>query len=130
MLVTNAGAGFVMKNLLKCSKGVTLVELMVVVIVLSIGIIPIAAVQTHSSRDVVKSGQRTIALSVAQNQMERIRNLGFNAAVSDSGLVGDYVWAATVTNESFGLSRVAVTVNWSEGTKQRTLQLDNLLSTR
>jgi len=119
-----------LNKLLRCSKGVSLVELMVVVVVLAIGIIPIALVQTGSSRDVVKSGQRTTALNIAQNQMERIKNLGFNAAATDSGAVGQYAWAATVTNESAGLNRVAITVNWQEGSRPQTLQLDNLLSTR
>jgi prepilin-type N-terminal cleavage/methylation domain-containing protein len=119
-----------MKTLLKGNRGITLVEVMVVLVVIAIGIIPIAVVQSHSSRDVVKSGQRTAALNVAQNQMERIKSLGFTAAASDSGSAGPYNWRAIVTNQSLGLNRVTVTVSWMEGANASTLQVDNLLSTR
>jgi Tfp pilus assembly protein PilV len=119
-----------MKTLLKSTSGITLVEVMVVLVVIAIGIIPIAIVQTNSSRDVVKSGQRTGALTVAQNQMERVKNLGFTAAASDSGSAGPYNWRAIITNQGIGLSRVTVTVTWAEGADQRMLQVDNLLSTR
>jgi prepilin-type N-terminal cleavage/methylation domain-containing protein len=119
-----------MKKFFKSDRGMTLVEIMVVLVIIAIGIIPIALVQTNSSRDVIKSGQRTQALAIAQNQMERMKNLGFSAAAPDSGAVGLYTWRASVTNEAIGLNRVVVTVSWSEVGTQRTLQIDNLLSTR
>lgn len=119
-----------MNAFLRSDKGMSLVEIMVVLVIISIGIIPIALVQTNSSRDVVKSGQRTQALAVAQTQMERMKNLGFTSAAPDSGAVGPYNWRTTVTNEAVGLNRVVVTVSWSEVGIQRTLQMDNLLSMR
>ena len=111
--------------------GVTLIELMVLLIILSIAILPIAAVQTRSNRDVFNSGMRTEALNVASFQMENARALGFTSAASDSGNVGGiYTWATTVTPVSFGLNSVTVTVAWKEQGDVRSLQLTNMLSTR
>lgn len=118
------------RKLFESNRGISLVEIMVVMVVIAIGILPIAFVQSNSSRDVIKSGQRTQALTIAQNQMEQIRSLGFNAAASDSGSVDQYQWSAIVSNQGVGLNRVVVTVTWAEMGQQRTVSLDNLLSTR
>jgi prepilin-type N-terminal cleavage/methylation domain-containing protein len=111
-------------------KGFSLAELMVVLVVLAVGLLPIAMVQTRSSQDVFNSGQRTEALNIAQMQMERTRSLGFNNAVADSGLAGPFAWRTDVQAAGFGLSSVAVTVRWQERGKQRSLTLNNLLSMR
>ena len=118
------------KKLLKNNQGISLIEVIVVLVIIAIGVLPIAAVQSGSSRDVVKSGQRTRALNIAQNQMEQTRNVGFNMAASDSGMVDSYGWATTVTSEGVGLNRVSVTVTWQEGSAPRSLTLDNFLSSR
>jgi len=120
-------------NVLRKINGVTLIELMVVLVVLSIGIIPIALVQTRSNRDVFESGQHSEALNVANQQMETVKSLGFNNAVSDSGTAGasnTYAWRRIVQPAGFGLSNVTVRVQWQEGGNQRTIQLENLLSMR
>lgn len=119
-----------MKPIISNQKGVSLVELMVVLVVLTLGIIPIAAVQTRSNRDVFKSGQRTEALNLAQMQMERTRSLGFNNAVSDSGQVGVYDWQTVVAPRSFGLNTITVTVQWQEQGVQRSETLQGMVSMR
>lgn len=119
-----------MKAIIGSQKGVSLVELVVVLVILTIGIIPIAAVQTRSNRDVFKSGQRTEALNIAQMQMEQARALGFNNAVSDSGQVGVYNWQTTVANRSDRLNEIVVDVQWQEQGTQRTATLRGLVSDR
>ncbi len=110
--------------------GFTLVELMVAVLLIAIGILPIAAVQTRSTRDVVGTGLNTRALSIAQGQMEVARAAGFTAAKTDSGQSSVFNWKTNVTTVSPGLLRVEVTVAWNEQGTPRSLQLDNLLSER
>ena len=119
-----------MKTIIGNQKGLTLVELMVVLVVLAIGIIPIAAVQTRSHRDVFKSGQRTEALNIAEMEMERTRSLGFNNAASGAGQVGVYQWQTVVATKSFGLKSISVTVQWQEQGVQRSATLQGLVSMR
>ncbi len=110
--------------------GFTLVELIVAVLLIGIGLLPIAAVQTGSTRDVVATGQHTRALSIAQGQMETTRTAGFAAAQTDSGVTGTFAWRTVVTNVSPSLLQVDVTVSWTEQGTPRTLVLNNLLSQR
>lgn len=119
-----------MIKLLANKRGLGLVELMIVMIVLSIGIIPIALVQTRSNTDVFNSGQRTEALNIGQMQMERTKAMGFNNAVSDSGTVDQYDWRTVVQPAGFGLREITVTVQWKEQGAARSIQLNNVLSTR
>lgn len=112
------------------SAGVSLVEIMVVLVIVAIGILALVAVQTYSTTDVFATGQDTRALSIGQERMEVARTAGFTAAVSDSGTVDGFDWTTHVNNVSAGLNQVRVTVAWREHGKQRTLQLTNLLSAR
>lgn len=112
------------------SAGVTLIELMVVLVVVAVGILALAAVQTRSTRDVFGTGMHTRALSVAQAQMESARNAGFTSAQSDSGQVEVFAWKTLVTPVSPTMREVRVSVTWSQQGNARSLELNNLLSKR
>lgn len=114
----------------KDQRGFSLTELVVVMVILTIAILPLALVQTRSNRSVFDSGQYTEAVQVAQMQMESTKSLGFANAVSDSGSVNVFAWRTTVTNVSFGLNRLEVTVRWQEKDTQRQVVLSDLLSYR
>jgi Tfp pilus assembly protein PilV len=103
---------------------------MIVIIILAIGLLPLAFVQTLSQRDVFHSGQRTQAVNIAQMQMERARNLGFLSALPDSGISGPFSWKTTVASAGTGLNMVTVTVQWQERGNPRTVTFRNLLSWR
>ena len=112
------------------SAGFSLVELMVVLVILAIGLLPLALIQTRAQQDVFESGQYTEALQVAQLQMETAKSQGFGNAVTDSGLVDVYTWRATVSNVSFGLDQIVVQVQWNEKGRQRNIQIMDRLSFR
>ena len=118
---------------LASSAGVTLIELMIVLIVISIGLLALSGVQTSSSRDVDSVGRRSRALDVAQNQMEVARAAGFTSSISDSGSVDSiFTWKTQVAQQgtNVGLKTVTVTVAWTEKGEPQSVQLDDLLSTR
>ena len=112
------------------SRGFSLVELMVVLVILTIGILPLALVQTRAQRAVFESGQFTEALAIAQLQMEATKSFGFGNAVTDTGSVDNYQWITTVQNVSIGLDQITVNVQWQEQGDVQTLQIMDLLSFR
>lgn len=112
------------------NAGFSLIELMVVLVILAIGLLPLALIQTRAQQDVFESGQYTEALQVAQLQMESAKSQGFGSAVTDSGAVDSYTWRATVTNVSFGLDQIVVDVQWNEKGRQRNVQIIDRVSFR
>jgi len=112
-------------------RGFSLVELVVVMVILTVGLLPLALVQTRAQQDVFESGQRSDAVEVAQQQMESSLALGYGNVVADSGMVDSvYTWKRSVTNVSFGLDQIAINVQWVEKGKQRNIQVTDMLSFR
>jgi prepilin-type N-terminal cleavage/methylation domain-containing protein len=111
-------------------QGFSLVELMVVLVILAIGLLPLAFVQTRAQQDVVDSGRATDALAIAQLEMEAAKSMGFGAIPADTGTVDSYTWIREVQNVSFGLDQVTVSVTWSERGEQRNVAVINLVSMR
>ena len=113
------------------SAGVTLVELMIVLVVIAIGVLALSGVQTRSSRDVYATGRRTRALAVAQTELEVARIPGYTLIPSDTtGTSDGFVWRTQVDTVAIDLDRVTVTVSWSEKGTPDSLKLMDLISAR
>ncbi len=110
--------------------GFSLVELMVALVILTIGLLPLAFVQTRAQQDVFDSGRHTEALTIATLQMEEAKSLGFGAAVADTGQVDNYTWTREVQNVAFGLDQITVNVSWVERGDDRNVRLINRISMR
>jgi Tfp pilus assembly protein PilV len=110
--------------------GISLVELMVVLVVVGVGILALSAVQTRSSTDVYSTGRQVRALQLAQSRMELARGAGFALAQSDSGVTDGFQWQAVVDSADIGLRRVRISVAWTDHGKPNTIELDNLLAQR
>lgn len=110
--------------------GFTLVEILMVMAVLSIGIIPLAVVQSRARREVSHADRYTQAIILAQSRIEQAKGAGFGNAVPDSGNVGQLRWVADVQNVSFGMNQVGVTVTWNDGRSDQTLRMVSLISMR
>jgi prepilin-type N-terminal cleavage/methylation domain-containing protein len=111
-------------------EGFTLVEILMVLMILTVGVLPIAVIQ-HQARDEVSEADRqTQGLEVAQLHLERIKGMGFGNAVPDSGQAGNIAWTANITNVALGLDQVQVTVTWQNDGVQESLTIADLVSTR
>jgi len=112
------------------NQGISLVELMVVLVVVAIGVLALSGVQTRSSADVYATGRHTRAVQLAQTRMEVARGAGFALAQSDSGTTDGFAWQTVVDSADVGLRRVSVTVAWTDQGAPQTVRLNNLLAMR
>jgi Tfp pilus assembly protein PilV len=108
----------------------TLVELMVVLLIFSIGVLAMASVQTKSGSAVFTTGHETRAMSICQAQIETARADGFGVAVPDSGQTGIYQWETEIVSVNPRMDEVHVIVSWTEQGDQRSVRLNTLLSAR
>jgi len=110
--------------------GFSLIEILMVLLILSVGILPMAIVHHRARREVTEADQYTQALAVAQSQMERIKGMGFGNAAADSGQEGIIKWECSVTNVTMGLDRIEVTSSWQGQGGEETLMVADLVSLR
>lgn len=113
--------------------GFTLVELMVVLVILTIGLLPLAIIQTRAQQDVFEAGQFSEAVNVAQLQIESAKALGFGNIQPDSGLVdGVYTWNMQVAPVAGfqGLEQITVSVGWDEKGRTRGITVFDRVSRR
>lgn len=110
--------------------GFTLIEILIVMAVLSIGIIPLAVVQSNARREVSHADRYTQAIALAQSRIEQAKGAGFGNAAPDSGDFGQLRWVTDVQNVSFGMNQVGVTVTWNDGRSDQTLRMVSLVSMR
>lgn len=111
-------------------QGFTLVEIMMVMVILAVGVLPIAVIQHQARREVNQADRQTQAIAVAQMQLERMKSMGFGQAVAGNGTVGNVTWVSQVQNVSFGLDRLTVTASWREKSDVQSLTVSDLVSMR
>ena len=111
-------------------EGFTLIEILVVLMILSVGILPIAVIQHRARQEVSESDRYTEGIVVASAQLERIKGMGFGNAAADSGGAGQVGWVANISNVSFGLDRIVVTASWQNGDAIESLTVTDLVSVR
>jgi type IV pilus modification protein PilV len=67
-------------RLSKSSKGFTLIEVMIAVVILAVGLLALMAMQIVSIKANAFSSEITYSTMLAQQQLETLRNLGFSDA--------------------------------------------------
>lgn len=111
-------------------EGFTLVEILMVLMILTVGVLPIAVIQHQARNEVSEADRQTQGLEVAQLHLERIKGMGFGNTVPDSGQAGQIAWTANITNVAIGLDQVQVTATWQNDGVQESLTIADLISTR
>lgn len=102
-------------------KGFTLMETSVALVVMMVGGLGIAAVFSYAIRNNTGSRDRVAALAVAQQQMERLRNLPFDdvaltataanpAAVTVSSAGRDYAVRTIIANTTGTVKTITIQV--------------------
>ena len=118
------------RRLILSRQGFTLVEVLVVMVILSIGILPLALVQTRARAEVQEADNYTRAVTIAQREMESAKGMGFANAVADSGFEDGIRWHTAIADVDMGLRQVDVAVIFNQGGTPDTLRVVCLLSMR
>ena len=108
-----------MRRLRNNNNGFTLMEVLVAMLILSVGLLGMAALITGIINSNKLSNRISTATVLAQDKMEDIKRLGFSNAASEtkvpmSSPYDNYEREVTVTPNSpaTGMSTVTVTVYW------------------
>ena len=109
--------------LLSDDSGISFIDLMLSLVVLTIGVLAMMDLQIIATRSNASSQGTVTAISLAEEKMETIKNKPFTSIISEApttwtdpvaGVI--YTTTVTVTNNQpiSGVKKVDVTVTWSD----------------
>lgn len=120
----------------KTEAGFTLIEVMMAAVVLAIGLLALAAMQTAAIKANYQAKKHTLAVSLAETQLEAYRNMAYDSIPSGvitdtdvtSGDVGHFTRVITIENDTpvAGVKTITVAVSWNDG-KLRTATLKTII---
>jgi type IV pilus assembly protein PilV len=123
------------KSSISIEEGFTLVEIMIALLVLSVGLVALAALQTSAIRGNAFSKRMTTAVSIANEKMEQLKNSSYANILSESLTQikqsnTNYSRQVTVINNSPlpNTKTVNVTITWSEGSKSYSVPFTTIIS--
>jgi prepilin-type N-terminal cleavage/methylation domain-containing protein len=119
------------------SKGFTLVEVLVSLVILSIALLALAGLMVSTTRNNASGGHLTEAATFAQDILERLRVSPLtsiptgvmiqNTCVGSTGIIYTGSWTA-VANGSGTLDTINITVSWADPAKLQPHSI-NMIST-
>ncbi len=107
-----------MKNFIK-SKGFSLLELLIALVILSISILALSGLMTTTTKNNAFGGHITEATTLAQDKLEELRASPWTNIVGNSDTVSgstgiNYNRICEVTNLAPNLKQVQVTIRWTD----------------
>jgi type IV pilus assembly protein PilV len=123
------------KPTVKSKEGFTLIEIMIALVVLSIGLIALAGLQISAMRGNTLSKRMTTAVSIANARIEQIKNMPYaniqsesSTQVTESNMT--FTRQVTVSNDIpvANTKTVNVTVTWKNGAKSYTVPISTVIT--
>lgn len=123
------------KRLMWPEEGFTLIEIMITLVIMSIGLMALAGLQISAIRGNAFSKRLTTAISIAQSRLEQVKNTPYaniqsesSTQVTESNL--NFTRQVTVTNNSPlpNTKRVEVAVTWTQASKTYTVPISTIIS--
>jgi len=124
-----------MKNSLK-SKGFTLIEVLVSLVILSISLLALAGLMTTTTKNNSVGGRLTEAATLAQDKLEELRaipwdniplNQSSDAPESRPGVQYQRTWVVRLNPTNADIKEIEITIRWTE-TASHSLRFFSALS--
>jgi type IV pilus assembly protein PilV len=121
--------------LISIEEGFTLIEIMIALVVMSIGLTALAAVQISAIRGNAFSKRMTTAVSIADEKIEQLKSSPYANILSEPSIQitqsnMNFTMQVTVTANSPlpNSKKVEVVVTWSEGSKSHSVPITTIVS--
>ena len=104
---------------LRDSKGFTLLELMIALVILAVGLLGLASLQVMAIKGNSYGQQMTVASTLAQNQLEQLRQTagalanGNDSVTDQNGITYTRNWQVTPNSPQAGATTVLITISWT-----------------
>jgi type IV pilus assembly protein PilV len=128
------------KSLISIEEGFTLIEIMITLVILSIGLVALAGLQVSAIKGNAFSKRMTTAVSIANQKIEQFKDTSYANILSESSTQittthpnqpsMTFTRQVTVTNNSplANTKTVNVTVTWSEGSSSHSVPITTIFS--
>jgi type IV pilus assembly protein PilV len=123
------------KSLVSIEDGFTLIEIMITLVILSIGLTALAGLQVSAIKGNTFSKRMTAAVSIANQKLEQIKDTAYANILSESSSQitqsnMSFTRQVTVTNNSplANTKTVNVTVTWSDGSNSHSVPITTIIS--
>jgi type IV pilus assembly protein PilV len=123
------------KYLIYRDEAFTLIEVMIALVVLSIGLIALAGLQVSAIKGNNFSKRITTPISIADDRIEQLKNIPYadiqaepatNLTVSNMNFSREVI--VTINNPLPNTKRIDVTVRWIDGAKSYSMPISTIIS--
>jgi type IV pilus assembly protein PilV len=123
------------KSSMSIEDGFTLIEIMITLVILSIGLVALAGLQASAIKGNAFSKRMTAAVSIANQKLEQIKDTAYANILSESPTQITqsnmrFTRQVTVTNNSplADTKTVNVTITWSDGSNSHSVPMTTIIS--
>ena len=123
------------KSWIRIEEGFTLIEIMITLVLLSIGLVALAGLQVSAIKGNALSKRMTTAVSIANQKIEQLKDTSYANILSESSTQVTqsnmrFTRQVMVTNNSplANTKTVNVTVTWSEGSNSHSVPITTIIS--
>jgi len=125
---------------IKKDKGFTLLEVLIAILILSVGLLGMASLTVAIINGNKFSNDLTTATTLAQDKMEDVRRLGYSGtpATDDTdpeayGTITDYAQYKRITDTDVdapatGMKTITVTAYWQDAIREHSVELKTILA--
>lgn len=100
---------------LKCCRGLTLVEVLVAMVVMSFGVLGVLGAILLSSNVSMRSRHLDRAVTLANTKLEQAVCTTADKLVAQQGRVEQFTYWLSIENRPGGLKVATITIKWPEG---------------
>ena len=122
-----------MMNFSMKSKGFTLIEVLIALVILSVAFLGLAGLMVQTTKNNSFGGRMTEAATLAQDKLEELRAVSWvtitpgSDKMSSNGMDFSRNWRVTPNPTNGNLKEIAVTINWKDKTSH-SIRLLSVLS--